>query len=48
MNLLLFCIAIIAASACDSLEAARIKRNEILDSEVCPESHPYPFDHGEV
>jgi hypothetical protein len=47
MNLLLFCIAIIT-TAFDSLEAARIKRNEILDSEVCPESHPYPFDHGKV
>jgi len=47
MNVLLFCIAIIAA-AFDSLEASRIKRNENLDFGVCPESHPYAFNHGKV
>jgi hypothetical protein len=47
MNLLLFCTAIIAV-VFDSLEAARIKRNEILDSEVCPQSHPNAFDRGKV
>jgi hypothetical protein len=47
MNLLLFCIAIITF-AFASLEAARIKRDENFEFEVCPESHPYAFDHGEV
>jgi hypothetical protein len=47
MNLLLFCIAIITITSV-SLEAARIKRDENLEFEVCPESHPYAFDYGEV
>jgi hypothetical protein len=47
MNLLLLCIAIIAVASVP-IEGARIKRDEILEFEVCPESHPKAFDHGKV
>jgi hypothetical protein len=47
MNLLLFCIAIITITSA-SLEAARIKGDENFEFEVCPESHPFAFDHGKV
>jgi hypothetical protein len=47
MNFLLFCIAFIHITFA-SLEAARVKRDENLEFEVCPESHPNPFDHGKV
>jgi hypothetical protein len=47
MNLLLFCIAnIVIAFA--SLEAARIKREENMEFEGCPQSYPNPFDNGQV
>jgi hypothetical protein len=47
MNWLLFCIAIITITFA-SLDAARIKRDENFELEVCPATHPYAFDHGKV
>jgi hypothetical protein len=47
MNLLVFCIAIVTITFA-SREAARIKGDENFEFEICPESHPHAFDHGEV
>jgi hypothetical protein len=47
MDLLLFCITIVSITFA-SLEAARMKRDENLQFEVCPESHNFGFDQGKV